>query len=173
MNLRRLKTKLPDFLKSSGVPSGRIFLGWKKRGSRDRNALHGETRFRRVNSSVKPIIGGYHWSLVYTNAACNRTRSLGISEIIVSGDTRGTFAWLVRPIKFPTTPRRLLTFGWLMRNENFYDENEDEREYLGRWQTSNKLCFGVQSFVKPVSDNKPSNERRRGRETEPSFPIIH
>lgn len=58
------------------------------------NALCRETRFRRTTSSVKPIIGGYHSSLVYINVACDR--SPRISEII--GDVR-TLEWLARLIQ--------------------------------------------------------------------------
>ena len=62
--------------------------------------------------------------------------------------------------------------NWLpgrIRNEKFPrtgNENEDGARNIrsdgdGSGGTSNKLRPGVQSFVKPASDNEPSNEKER------------
>lgn len=90
LNLRRLETKLFNFFKWSEVVHRYLSLPREKKEISPGldNALCRETRFRCTTSSVKPIIGGYHSSLVYINVACDR--SSRISEII--GDMR-TFEW--------------------------------------------------------------------------------
>lgn len=90
LNLRRLETKLFNFFKWSEVVHRYLSLPRERKEISPGldNALCRETRFRCTTSSVKPIIGGYHSSLVYINVACDR--SSRISEII--GDMR-TFEW--------------------------------------------------------------------------------
>lgn len=109
LNLRRLETKLFNFFKWSEVVHRYLSLPRERKEISPGldNALCRETRFRCTTSSVKPIIGGYHSSLVYINVACDR--SSRISEII--GDMR-TFEWLARLIPITVKLQYLEIFNF-------------------------------------------------------------